>query len=359
MPAENKENEGDKPSEQPREGLPEQSHQKLNKLMTTILPREKLYELGCEKLQKMFVKDFATDNIKETISGKLAFHGNTDFEKWVGLKHIIPPEYKYVEVTPPNGEVIKSAERRDNGSFYDAKGQYIPVWEEYSFTAYAEKPVETPPSPAVLTPTETTNESGDKLPEVSSKQTIFVGDSISVGMSQYLEGAELIAKGGKQTAWMLESFLRFIEEKKSGQHPDVKRVVVYGGINDIASLKTPEQIEKNLTKLYQAAHEAGLTVVACTMHKWDTQAFIERYGKRKGISYPLSATELDDRKDELNKWILAQKGGLVDEVVNFQTEMGNVDDKTFKRGGDKLHLSPEGYKQTVQLIRSRANIGMA
>lgn len=342
MPPENKEKTEAKPSEQ--------SHQKLNELMADIFPREKLCKLSCEELQKMFVKD-----------GKLAFHGNKEFAKWIGLKHLVPPQYKYVEVTLPNGEIIKSKERRKNGSFYNADGKYIAIWEGYSFKAYTEKPEKEPdeikPAPTAIGFKEKIQESS-KLPEVASNQTVVIGDSISVGMSKYLEGAELIAKSGKQTSWMLENFLKFVEEKKSGQHPDVKRIVIYGGINDIASLKTPEQIEKNLTKIYQVAHEAGLTVVACTMHQWDTEAFIDRYSKRKGTSYPLSATELDDRKKELNKWILAQKGGLVDEVINFQTEMGNVNDNTFKRGGDKLHLSSEGYKQTVELIKSRANIGM-
>lgn len=330
---------------------PLNSAQKTLKTLSMGITREQLYSRPPEKLRETFIKELKQES--GVMSGNFSAAGNKNFERWIGLKHLIPPQYTYIEVTTPSGQILKSEERRGNGSFYRADGKYLAIWEGYSFKAYAEKP-EKEPDETEPAPIKTAEAS--KLPEVSSNQTVFVGDSITVGLSRNLSESEIIAKGGKQTSWMLKNFLEFIEEKNAGLHPDVKRVVIYGGINDIASLKTPEQIEKNLTAIYQTAHEVGLTVVACTMHQWDTQAFIDRFNKRKKTAYPLSAKELDDRKEKLNNWILAQKGGLVDEVINFQTEMGSTDDSTFKRGRDKLHLSPEGYKQTAELIKSRANI---
>lgn len=66
----------------------------------------------------------------------------------------------------------------------------------------------------------------------------------------------------------------------------------------------------------ESSEKAGMSVVACTIPQWDIEGFLryvkpvwKRKGWGKNGEYPLSAEELQQRTDEINQWILAQKGG--------------------------------------------------
>lgn len=349
----------------------------LDRALDLALRPESLHALGEENLRKAFLENY-TVNADGSVSGKLAFRGNTNHEKWIGLKHLIPAAYASVAVTTPSGEAIEGT-RGPNGSFYDAEGKYVAVWEGYSFKASTKtpEPLPKPEPPARTTPPtpERTNESPSPLAEVPISETVFVGDSLSVAMlhpdvralsgsyghdqiktrkvknkktgeieNQIVEiGAAL---GGKGTGTMLG---RMQGEIGNWQRAGVKRVVIFGGVNDIGSRRTPAQIQKNLAAMYRLAHEHGMTVIACTIPDWNpTQA---------AKNNTEVAARMSQRTTELNQWILAQRGAGVegpDSVVDLHTE--TADRRQFPRSPDQLHFAGKGSRNMARLITTQGNI---
>lgn len=344
----------------------------LDRALEYALSRESLHALGEENLRKAFVADFR-ENTDGTVSGKLAFRGNQNHEKWIGLKHLIPATYMSVIVTTPAGDVIEGT-RGPNGSFYDAEGKYIAVWEGYSFRASAKapaaplpklKPIKRTPQPPPPSP-ERAHENPSALAEVQISETVFVGDSLSVGMLhpdvKALRGShgsdqtkrdkrgnivEIgAATGGRQTGFMLR---RMQNEIANWQLAGVKRVVIFGGVNDVGSRKTPAQIQKNLAAMYRLAHEHGMTVVACTIPDWNPL--------RSAKNNTDLAALMTQRTTELNQWILAQRGiGIEgpDSVINLYAE--TADRGQFPRSPDQLHFAWKGSRNMARLITSKANI---
>lgn len=344
----------------------------LDRALEYATSRESLHALGEENLRKAFVENFQ-ENADGTVSGKLVFRGNQNHEKWIGLKHLIPAKYTSVTVITHSGETIEGT-RGPNGSFYDAEGKYVAVWEGYSFKASAKAPASplpqlepirrTPPSPP-----ERANESPSALAEIPISETVFVGDSLSVGMLHPdvkalsgSHGSDQIkrdkrgnivevgaATGGRQTGFMLR---RMQNEIANWQRAGVKRVVIFGGVNDIGSRKTPAQIQENLAAMYRLAHEHGMTVVACTIPDWNPL--------RSAKNNADLAALMTQRTSELNQWILAQRGiGIEgpDSIVDLYTE--TADRGQFPRSPDQLHFAWKGSRNMARLITTKSNIKTA
>ncbi len=198
---------------------------------------------------------------------------------------------------------------------------------------------------------------GRELEPVSLSESVFIGDSLTVGMKPFIEGAYSLYKGAKQTGWMLAQFLNFLKEKREGLHPNAKRIVVMGGFNDISSTKGAAHVIKNLQAMFAAAKQAGLEVVACTIPNWHEKKlhaiWVERWknrgwGKVKGV-YPYSPEELAAQTVEINNWIIKQQGGLVDMVVD-------VHGQRFEMSGDGVHRTRKGYRDMANFLKEKANI---
>jgi len=193
------------------------------------------------------------------------------------------------------------------------------------------------------------------LSNVSASQVGCVGDSLVVGIKRHMPDAVRLCEGGQQTAWMRKKFNEFLKERAEGKHREIKRVIILGGVNDIVSAKSIESIQKNFATMYKAGRAAGLTVIACTIPEWDTEAFLRRVKPlwlRKGWGeYPLSSKQLQERTRQLNQWILAQN---VDGKVDLYTEMH--DRNKYTRSKDGLHLTDKGYKAMAKYIEDQANI---
>lgn len=313
-------------------------------IISEALPRKELLALSTEKLRAYFIKDWRADGDK--ILGASHFHGNEKFEKWIGLRHLIPAEYTIITVRSPSGETWQG-ERGTDGSFYDANGKYIAIWEEYTFEA--SKTAQKAAPPAVI-------RESVRPTEVPLEQTVFVGDSLTVGMKGSLRGANFVAGGGKQTAWMLTHFRNFLRERIAGQYAGVKRVVIFGGVNDIASGKTPEAIQNNLSAMYSEAKAAGLDVMACTIPQWDTDAFIARYEKH-GEKHRHSGAELRARTEAINQWIRSQNG-LNDGPSKIAELDHEMDSGRYKRARDGIHLTGKASQAMAQFIAAEGKINL-
>jgi len=140
-------------------------------------------------------------------------------------------------------------------------------------------------------------------------KTVFIGDSLTAGMkaARGIDGAQECFKGGMQTGWMRGTFLAAYFEngskpaKLKPEFAGLKKIVVLGGVNDISSLKSVEEIKRNLSAIYTAAKEAGLQVVACTIPDWDTKKAVESFEKTfsrrgwQGGHYPDSPEKLTQK----------------------------------------------------------------
>jgi len=114
---------------------------------------------------------------------------------------------------------------------------------------------------------------------------------------------------------------------------------------------------ENLQSMYQAAKDAGLTVVACTIPDWDYKGIQERlvrrwrankWGSPRGV-YPYSAKQLEHQTLDVNAWIKSQKGTLVDVVVDTHGT-------GFERSSDGIHRTAEGKKQMAKAVIREAGL---
>ncbi len=306
-------------------------------ILQNIHDREGLYRLGGFGLRKIFVPDFKETNTRST--GTFNFRDNTDFEEWIGLKHVIPDGYDMIKVIR-KGTIPREGTRKNNGSFYDNEtGAYIDVKHGDSFIAsrssleskkYKEKIAELPAQP-----------------EIPLNQTLFIGDSLTVGMNSFgkLEenGAHVIAKEGRQTGAMLEEFKDFLANVQARKIPKPKRVIILGGVNDVVSGVNLNKTKRNLEKIYSLARENGISVTACTQYRLNTEVFLQNYESRRNRKYPFSAAELDARIDDLNDWIRAQTN--VDKIVNL-----DIDIQKAGLSKDGLHPTAATYKKMSALL---------
>lgn len=334
----------------------------LDGVILNVKKKEDLRQTPKQTLQTLFIQNRHEEN--NVFSGTFNPLGNKNFEKWAGLRDLVPEGYAKVRVTRSNGEVIEG-ERRPNGSFYTRDGKYVAIWEGDSFSATREATQRSVQEVSQAAPApvsrEQVRENAFSLPEVPIAKTVFVGDSLMVGAVQSLSGSygrdqikrnasgaivEIgSASGGKQTGWMLS---RVRSEIANWKRDGVKRMTVIGGVNDIASGKSVTQITDNLKAMYRLAHEAGVQVVACTIPDWDPARIVRD---------PSAAARMRQTTRELNQWILSQQGAGIegpDVVVDLYTQ--TADHSQFPRQRDQLHFTAEGSRNMARLITEHGNI---
>jgi lysophospholipase L1-like esterase len=134
---------------------------------------------------------------------------------------------------------------------------------------------------------------------------------------------------------------RFARDVLGPSKPHYTHLIVFGGVNDLYSdltaHRTNARIERDLTKMYKAAHEHGMKVVAITVTPWGG---FKRYFNQRRQKHTL----------ELNRWIKAEPAsGDVDFVVDAYPLLScGESEKLCRRYAkpfkDGIHFGTEGQK---------------
>jgi lysophospholipase L1-like esterase len=167
-------------------------------------------------------------------------------------------------------------------------------------------------------------------------KVLAVGDSLTASAAycaalkeQLPVGSTLSCRGlkGQGTAPILRDLQQNIK-------PGYDYVVVLAGVNDLASGRSLDSIQRNLEQMYLEIRANGAQVIAVTLTPWS--------GHRIGKT-------LVAKTDELNTWIKRHK--LPDKVVNTSS-LGDFSGRLLSHYGaaDGLHLNPEGSAQLAELV---------
>ncbi len=148
--------------------------------------------------------------------------------------------------------------------------------------------------------------------------------------AQRLPGRRFLNRGvnGERT----DQILRRFKADLKGLNPD--RVVVLAGVNDLYQGYPPEQIQENLAKIYAAAAEQGIPVMACTI-----------------IPYNSMSPTVLERMRQVNGWIQrhSREAGLgfcdLFSVVEDPAQPGNLISSP-----DGLHPDVEGYRRMGEAV---------
>jgi len=146
--------------------------------------------------------------------------------------------------------------------------------------------------------------------------------------------------GANMTNQMQRRFKKDILDKGYNE------VIILGGVNDIASGRKLETIQKALLEMYTAAKAKGMRVIAMTITPWGT--FQDRPENRK--RFP---KDVQEKTIALNQWIWEQKSkGIVHEVIDLYPKMVDKDGRSLKKEfrGDGLHPSPAGQREMGRII---------
>ena len=129
---------------------------------------------------------------------------------------------------------------------------------------------------------------------------------------------------------------------KPGSKPKYTDVIIFGGVNDLYSdltaKRTPKKIERDLTRMYEMAHEHHIRVIAVTVSPWG--GFKRYYNQRRGCATL-----------QVNAWIRSRLAvGVVDAVVDSYPLLSCGDperlcDKYVKPFGDGLHFGAEAHEK--------------
>jgi lysophospholipase L1-like esterase len=173
---------------------------------------------------------------------------------------------------------------------------------------------------------------------MASQPVMCVGDSISngaLGVGYQNKLRKLLGDGyatvdlgvsGNTTAQMRARFAQHLASFAPAY------TVVLGGVNDLMTSRTAEQIEADLQAMYTAAHNTGSKVVAVTMTPWKTSA---NWSEARQAA-----------TDAVNAWILATATD-VDYRIDAYTALEDpgAPDALLAANdsGDHLHPSATGY----------------
>jgi lysophospholipase L1-like esterase len=153
-------------------------------------------------------------------------------------------------------------------------------------------------------------------------------------------------KGGQMVNQMRARFARdVLNTPVTPGKPSYSHVLVFGGVNDIGSdetaLRTNDKITADLALMYQAAHQAGMQVVALTIAPWG--GFKKYYNPRRAAS---------TRK--VNEWIKTQvQQGAVDEVIDTGPLLSCGEPEHLcapHAQRDGLHLSADGHRKLAAAL---------
>ena len=150
---------------------------------------------------------------------------------------------------------------------------------------------------------------------------------------------------------MVSQMRRRLEQGPPTPLANYDTLIVYGGVNDLYSDltagRTNERIEQDLSAIYAAAKDRGLTVVAVTVSPWG--GFSRYFNERRSRSTRL-----------LNAWILGTAAsGQTDVVVDSYPLLSCGDParlcpKYEAPSQDGLHPGPEGHAILAQALLERA-----
>lgn len=140
--------------------------------------------------------------------------------------------------------------------------------------------------------------------------------------------------GGQGTGSMVKRFNKDIIQN------NYRDVIVFAGVNDLASQRSAKTIKNNLAKMYGNASAKNIRVIALTITPW------------KGTRHWTPERQL--RTEEVNRWILS-KPENVDIVVDAYSLMdnGNAELKPEYDPGDHLHFNKAGHKALGNAIYSQ------
>lgn len=150
--------------------------------------------------------------------------------------------------------------------------------------------------------------------EVQSTGKVFVlGDSLSDGFVPGLSGVDLThahpvgkEKSMGQTAHTMVSTLKqkiLNQENLAGS-----TLVIVGGSNDIFAPNSLESIKKNLREIYTLAKARGMKVVGATLPPLAHSTYAKDWANKTNTPYEQYNTELVDRWQKINEWIMGQEG---------------------------------------------------
>jgi lysophospholipase L1-like esterase len=158
--------------------------------------------------------------------------------------------------------------------------------------------------------------------------------------------------GGEMVNQMRRRFARDVLDKRIGQRQlPYSHVIVFGGVNDLYSDETAgrsnDKIQKDLTAMYDAAHSAGIKVVAIAVAPWG--GFTRYFNERRALNTVA-----------LNQWMHAQLDtGRVDHWIDGYgllscgepTRLCEAYALPFKDG---LHFGTKGHEILGEALRQQA-----
>lgn len=133
---------------------------------------------------------------------------------------------------------------------------------------------------------------------------------------------------GQRTDQILKRFDREV----ASQHPDV--VIVLAGVNDLYQGYPAEQVEENLSRIYQKARDHKIRLMVCTI-----------------LPYDISTPEVQVRMDRVNSWI--KKEAQKNKYLFCDTFKALEDPKNPHRligTPDQIHPDIAGYRKMGQAL---------
>jgi lysophospholipase L1-like esterase len=157
--------------------------------------------------------------------------------------------------------------------------------------------------------------------------------------------------GGEMVNQMRRRFTRDVLDKRVGpDHLPYSHVIVFGGVNDLYSDQTAgrsnDKIQKDLLAMYDAAHAAGIQVVAIAVAPWGgfKRYFNERRGQNTVALNQWMKAQLDTR--HIDHWLDAY--GLLS--CGEPTQLCEAYALPFKDG---LHFGTKGHEILGEALRQR------
>jgi lysophospholipase L1-like esterase len=207
---------------------------------------------------------------------------------------------------------------------------------------------------ASAAPSATVTSTASSAPTKKQKYTVAaIGDSLTdakSGGGGYLAHLrkqcpksrfDNYGKGGQMVNQMRKRFAADVLGEGVPDKPAYTHVIVFGGVNDLYSDqtagRTPQKIESDLLRMYQAAKGKSMKVVALTVAPWGGFTKYFNTSRKKATG-------------EVNKWIAAQVAAkTADHVIDAfaMLSCGDVDKLCSKYAEpykDGLHFGAGGHE---------------
>jgi lysophospholipase L1-like esterase len=131
---------------------------------------------------------------------------------------------------------------------------------------------------------------------------------------------------GDSTSGMLERFSRCVEP----EHPEI--VIIWGGINDLSSRKSPEEIFTNIDKLVKRTRSINAVPIVINVAPVVGSSFNETIIRLNFLTQDYCRKNRVEYIDVFSE-LIDSEGKLADEFSN-----------------DGIHLSDSGYRKVIQPI---------